>query len=119
MRDLVQWIRAAVLGVSPNKESTAASATLLYDELFEVDTLRIAGQNFYSIIRLPNDRFNYRPLFSTAAENLNKLHVMCIPTTTKEKGGWVGKKKIKSPRKPPPNERSSSSVVRARETLPM
>ena len=67
MRDLVQWIRAAVLGVSPNKESTAASATLLYDELFEVDTLRIAGQNFYSIIRLPNDRFNDRPLFSTAA----------------------------------------------------
>lgn len=68
MRDLVKWIRAAVLGVSPNKESMATSATVLYDELFEVDTLRSAGQNFYSIIRLPINRFNDRPLFSTAAE---------------------------------------------------
>ena len=48
MRDLVKWwIRAAVLGVSPNKESMAASATVLYDELFEVDTLRT---DFLSVV---------------------------------------------------------------------
>ena len=79
-------------GCVPEQREHDDTRSVLYDELFEVDTLRSAGQNFYSIIRLPINRFNDRPLFSTAAENSNKLHVMRIPTTTKEKGGWVGKK---------------------------
>jgi hypothetical protein len=55
-------------GCVPEQRENDGQHSFLYDELFEVDTLRSAGQNFYSIIRLPINRFNDRPLFSTAAE---------------------------------------------------
>jgi hypothetical protein len=55
-------------GCVPEQRENDGQRSVLYDELFEVDTLRSAGQNFYSIIRLPINRFNDRPLFSTAAE---------------------------------------------------
>lgn len=60
-RDLVKRLRVTVLVVSQNKESMASCASVLCYELFVVETTENARQNFYSIIRLPINRFNDRP----------------------------------------------------------